>query len=57
MAGNAQPLTIYGPKGIREFVETSLRLSGSWTDYPLTIEEVSEGLVVMMVYAVSPLSR
>lgn len=46
MAGNAQPLTIYGPKGIREFVETSLRLSGSWTDYPLTIEEVSEGLVV-----------
>ncbi|GJL36595.1 ribonuclease BN [Enterobacter hormaechei] len=46
MAGNAQPLTIYGPKGIREFVETSLRLSGSWTDYPLIIEEVSEGLVV-----------
>lgn len=46
MAGNTQPLTIYGPKGIREFVETSLRLSGSWTDYPLTIEEVSEGLVV-----------
>ncbi|SFE67446.1 RNAse Z [Phytobacter palmae] len=46
MAGNAQPLTIYGPKGIREFVETSLRLSGSWTDYPLTIEEVSEGQVV-----------
>ncbi|MHB9327340.1 ribonuclease BN [Phytobacter ursingii] len=46
MAGNAQPLTIYGPKGIREFVETSLRLSGSWTDYPLTIEEVSAGLVV-----------
>jgi ribonuclease Z len=27
-------------------VETTLRLSGSWTDYPLTIEEVSEGLVV-----------
>jgi ribonuclease Z len=44
--GQCQPLTIYGPKGIREFVETSLRLSGSWTDYPLTIEEVSEGLVV-----------
>ena len=46
MAGNAQPLTIYGPKGIREFVEPSLRLSGSWTDYTLTIEEVSAGLVV-----------
>lgn len=46
MAGNARPLTIYGPTGIREFVETTLRLSGSWTDYPLTVEEISEGLVV-----------
>lgn len=46
MAGNTQPLQIYGPPGIREFVETALRLSGSWTDYPLTIEEVSPGLVV-----------
>ncbi|TCC14465.1 ribonuclease Z [Kosakonia quasisacchari] len=47
MAGNVQPLQIYGPKGIREFVETTLRLSGSWTDYPLTIEEVTPGLVVV----------
>lgn len=46
MAGNVQPLHIYGPRGIHEFVETALRLSGSWTDYPLTIEEVSPGLVV-----------
>lgn len=46
MAGNARPLTIYGPTGIREFVETTLRLSGSWTDYPLVVEEISEGLVV-----------
>lgn len=46
MAGNVQPLQIYGPKGIREFVKTTLRLSGSWTNYPLTIEEVTPGLVV-----------
>jgi len=46
MAGNVQPLEIYGPKGIREYVETALRLSGSWTDYPLIIEEVTAGLVV-----------
>ncbi|MGP3593228.1 ribonuclease BN [Vagococcus sp. WN89Y] len=46
MAGNVQPLHIYGPAGIREFVQTALRLSGSWTDYPLTIEEVTPGLVV-----------
>lgn len=45
MAGNVHPLTIYGPAGIREFVETSLRLSGSWTDYPLEIIEIREGVV------------
>ena len=45
MAGNANPLTIYGPAGIQEFVETTLRLSGSWTDYPLEVSEIGEGLV------------
>ncbi|MEG5549464.1 ribonuclease BN [Enterobacter wuhouensis] len=44
MAGIAHPLTIYGPKGIAEFVETTLRLSGSWTDYPLEVVEIAEGL-------------
>lgn len=46
MAGNAHPLTIYGPKGIREFTETALRLSGSWTDYPLEIVEITAGEIV-----------
>lgn len=45
MAGNARPLTIYGPTGIRAFVDTTLRLSGSWTDYPLEIVEIAEGVV------------
>jgi len=45
MAGNLHPMTIYGPPGIREFVETSLRISGSWTDYPLEIVEISAGVV------------
>jgi ribonuclease Z len=45
MAGNANPLTIYGPAGIKEFVETTLRLSGSWTDYPLEVIEITEGVV------------
>lgn len=45
MQGNPQPLTLYGPAGLREFVETALRLSGSWTDYPLTIIEISAGEV------------
>lgn len=46
MAGNMQPLTLYGPKGLKEFVETSLRLSGSWTDFPLDIVEISGGEIV-----------
>ncbi|MCS2162704.1 ribonuclease Z [Scandinavium sp. H11S7] len=45
MQGNPSPLTIYGPKGIKEFVEMALRLSGSWTDYPLTVEEICAGEV------------
>ncbi|HBU8850673.1 ribonuclease BN [Citrobacter sp. Cs237] len=46
MAGNPHPLTLYGPKGLREFTETSLRLSGSWTDYPLDIIEITAGEIL-----------
>lgn len=46
MAGNPHPLTIYGPKGLREFTETALRLSGSWTDYPLEIIEITAGEIL-----------
>lgn len=46
MAGITQPLTVYGPKGIREFIETTLRLSGTWTDYPLSVVEISAGEVI-----------
>ncbi|MDE5207080.1 ribonuclease BN [Citrobacter amalonaticus] len=46
MAGNAHPLTLYGPKGLREFTQTALRLSGSWTDYPLEIIEISAGEIL-----------
>jgi ribonuclease Z len=28
MQGNSLPLTLYGPKGLKAFVETALRLSG-----------------------------
>lgn len=45
MQGNSLPLTLYGPKGLREFVEVALRLSGSWTDYPLDIVEIGPGLI------------
>ncbi len=37
------PLTVYGPKGIKEFIETSLSLSGTSLAYPLSIVEFTEG--------------
>ncbi|MET3077691.1 ribonuclease Z [Pantoea leporis] len=46
MAGISEPMTIYGPKGIRQFIETALSLSGSYTSYPLEIIEIEAGLVL-----------
>ncbi|ALX48019.1 ribonuclease Z [Lentibacillus amyloliquefaciens] len=41
--GGTDPLTIYGPEGIKDFVETSLSVSGSSLTYPLSIIEFTEG--------------
>ncbi|WP_164218132.1 ribonuclease Z [Virgibacillus sp. YIM 98842] len=43
--GGEESLTIYGPKGIKEYTETALRLSRTSLTYPLIIEEISEGFV------------
>ncbi|MXP56731.1 ribonuclease Z [Pantoea sp. Mhis] len=45
MFGIPEPITIYGPKGIRLFVETILHLSGSYTNFLLNIIEIEAGLV------------
>ncbi|MGV0168636.1 ribonuclease Z [Furfurilactobacillus sp. WILCCON 0119] len=39
--GGDEPLTIYGPKGIKEYVQTSLRLSESGLTYPLRFVELN----------------
>ncbi|SDJ65983.1 ribonuclease Z [Sediminibacillus albus] len=39
------PVTIYGPAGLKEYIETSLRVSKTSLSYPLLIEEVTEGLI------------
>ncbi|MDL4840721.1 ribonuclease Z [Aquibacillus rhizosphaerae] len=39
-------LTIYGPKGIKEFVETSLNVSGTRLTYQLIFIELFEGLII-----------
>lgn len=46
MAGLTEPMTLYGPKGLRQFVETALSLSGSYTGYPLEIVEIEAGPVL-----------
>src|SRR5699024_6343281 len=43
--GGNQPLTIYGPTGIKEYIETSLELSATHLTYPLIIEELKEGKI------------
>ncbi|MFC6163795.1 ribonuclease Z [Lactiplantibacillus dongliensis] len=39
--GGDEPLTVYGPKGIRDFVMTAMRVSGTRLSYPLRFEELS----------------
>ncbi|RRK11211.1 ribonuclease Z [Lactiplantibacillus garii] len=41
--GGDEPLTIYGPVGIRDFVQTALRVSGTRLSYPLKFQELSAG--------------
>lgn len=45
MNGSLEPLTLYGPVGIKTFVETTLSLSGSWVTFPLEIVEIGAGEV------------
>lgn len=43
--GGDEMLTIYGPKGIKKYIETSLEVSSSHLTYPLNIIEFTEGLL------------
>lgn len=43
--GGTELLTIYGPNGVRSFVETVLRISQTHLTYPLEVVEIEEGLV------------
>lgn len=44
--GGKHPLTIYGPHGIRHFIETALRVSETHLPYELSIVEVSDGAII-----------
>lgn len=43
--GGTEPLTVYGPAGIRDFIDTALRISNTHLQYSLFIEEIEEGSV------------
>lgn len=43
--GATTPITVYGPQGIKTFIDTSLELSQSRVNYPLEIKEHSGGLL------------
>ncbi|MBZ5984830.1 MAG: ribonuclease Z [Leuconostoc gelidum] len=44
-ANKNQPLTIYGPKGVKEFVQTALRVSETRLSYPVVYTEIVEGVI------------
>ncbi len=43
LSGRTDPLTVYGPKGIKECVDAFMTVTEGETVYPLTVEEVAGG--------------
>lgn len=44
--GGNEPLDIYGPAGLREWLETTLRITNTHLNYELQIHEIEDGIVV-----------
>lgn len=43
---NMSPMTLYGPKGIKQFIDTVINISSSWLTYPLEIIEIEQPMVL-----------
>ncbi|MCA0982834.1 ribonuclease Z [Halobacillus yeomjeoni] len=43
--GGETPVTVFGPRGLKEYIDISLKLSGTHLRYPLHIKEVDEGIL------------
>ncbi|WML40463.1 ribonuclease Z [Neobacillus sp. OS1-2] len=43
--GGESEVTVYGPKGIREYIQVSLSLSQTYLKYQLTVIEIEEGII------------
>ena len=48
LSGRKDPVTVYGPKGIRECVDAFMRVTEGDTVYPLVVEEVSGGEAIQV---------
>ncbi len=44
--GGVEPITIYGPKGIRGYIQSSLKFSGTRLNYPIRFVEFNEPGVI-----------
>lgn len=44
--GGEDQVTVYGPKGIKAFIETSLSISKTHLNYPLAIVEIADGSII-----------
>ena len=47
--GGDEPLVVYGPKGIREYVLTSLKVSGTHLKYALSFHEIKYKLLNLFI--------
>ncbi|MDY0396504.1 ribonuclease Z [Virgibacillus halophilus] len=43
--GGKEGLTVYGPRGIKEFIQVSLAVSQAHLNYPLSFVEIADGMV------------
>lgn len=43
--GGESKVTVYGPPGLKNYIETSLSVSGTYLRYPLDIVEINEGVL------------
>ena len=43
--GGEEPLTVYGPRGLKNWIEVTLAISKTHVKYPLTIIEIEEGII------------
>lgn len=43
--GGTEKLTVYGPKGIKQYIMTALQVSGTHLKYDLHIVEIEEGII------------